>query len=104
MTWNTSKKRNLIRAVLALENADQAERFLRDLLTPNEIEEFSNRLETADMLLRNVPYTTIVAKTGFSSTTVARVSKWLNDGMNGYKLVLVKLHHRPIGQHPSGVR
>lgn len=104
MTWNTPKKRNLIRAVLALENADQAERFLRDLLTPNEIEEFSTRLETADMLSRNVPYTTIVKKTGFSSTTVARVSKWLNDGMNGYKLVLAKLHHRPIGQHPSGVR
>ena len=102
MTWKTPPKRNLVRAVLALENADQAQRFLRDLLTPNEIEEFATRLQTADMLSRNVPYTTIVKTTGFSSTTVARVAKWLKSGMNGYQLVLAKLHH-PVAQRRSGL-
>lgn len=102
MTWNTSPKRNLIRAILALENADQTQRFLRDLLTPNEIEEFATRLQTAELLSRNVPYTTIVKTTGFSSTTVARVAKWLNTGMNGYRFVLAKLHH-PVAQRRSGL-
>ncbi len=37
----------------------------------------------------------IVSKTGLSSTTVARISKWLKKGMGGYKLMLARLsnHH-----------
>jgi uncharacterized protein YerC len=47
------------------------------------------------MLAKKVSYSEIVEKTGLSSTTVARVSKWLNQGMNGYRLMLQKLnsHH-----------
>lgn len=79
---------------MALDSPDTARRFLRDLLTEDEIEDFAKRLQTAEMLFQNVPYIEITEKTGFSSTTIARVSKWLNDGMGGYKKILNKLHHR----------
>lgn len=95
MNWNNEKNQNLIKAILALQNTKEARCFLRDLLTESEIDEFANRWQAAQMLDKNIPYTQIVKETGLSSTTVARISKWLNKGMGGYKLMLAKLanHH-----------
>ena len=52
--------------------------FLRDLLTEKEILEFSRRFEVAKMLEKNMSYSVIEEKTGMSSTTIARISKFLN--------------------------
>ena len=93
MNWNSPENNRLVQAILTLEDANQARRFLRDLLTQNEIEEFSKRFQTAELLSENVPYTIIEKKTGLSSTTVARVSKWLNGKEGGYRSVINKLHH-----------
>lgn len=93
MNWETKENTKLLEALLSLETKDQAKRFLRDLMTEGEIEEFAKRLKTAKMLLDKTPYSVIEKETGFSSTTVARVSKWINSGSNGYKEVLSKIHH-----------
>ena len=89
--WNNSKTNDLIEAVLALKTKDEAKRFLRDLMTEAEIVEFGNRWKAARMLNKNIPYTTIVKQTGLSSTTIARVSQWLRNGMGGYKLMLSRI-------------
>ena len=93
-----SKKDNeriqeLADAILALKNRNEARRFLRDLLTEKELIEFGNRWKAARMLEKKVPYKKIEKETGLSSTTVARVSKWLNNGKKGYKLILNRLNH-----------
>lgn len=93
MNWNKPENRKLVSAVLALKNTKEAGNFLRDLLTKDEIDDFAKRLQTAELLTKNTPYTEIIKITGFSSTTVARVSKWLNNGQNGYKTVIARLHH-----------
>ena len=103
--WNTKESKQLIEAVLALKNADEAKRFLRDLLTPLEIAEFSKRLEAARLLSRDVQYEAISEATGLSSTTIARIAKWLYGSLGGYRLVLSRLnpstslrtshHHNP---------
>jgi len=93
MDWNNIRNRALIQAILALETPDEAKRFLRDLMTEGEIMEFAKRLRAAKMLIQNVPYSIIEEKTGLSSTTVARVSKWLNGKQGGYKTIINKLHH-----------
>jgi len=91
---NEDKKINeLIAAVLLLKNSNEAGRFLRDLLTEFELVEFGNRWKAARMLSEKIPYTEIIKDTGLSSTTVARVSDWLNGGMGGYKLMLKRLNH-----------
>ncbi len=85
-------------ALLLLKSRKEAQTFMRDLLTEAEIAEFSNRLRAAELLLEKVPYSAIEKETGMSSTTIARISKWLNNGMGGYKLMLNKLnvhHHTP---------
>ncbi len=93
--WNTRKNKRLLEAVLALKNADEAGRFLRDLMTEKEINELANRLEVAYELSRDVQYNAITEDTGLSSTTIARIAKWLNGSLGGYRLILSRLanHH-----------
>ncbi|OGG56286.1 hypothetical protein A3D71_01865 [Candidatus Kaiserbacteria bacterium RIFCSPHIGHO2_02_FULL_55_20] len=93
MNWSTPRNTQLVRALLFLRTPDEARRFLRDLLTPDEIDEFSKRFRTAEMLSKKVPYSVIEKKTGLSSTTVARVAHWLHHGKGGYGLVLKRLGH-----------
>ncbi|MEK9153948.1 MAG: YerC/YecD family TrpR-related protein [Patescibacteria group bacterium] len=95
MDWNKPEIKRLIDAVLVLKTPEEARRFLRDLLTSTEIEEFSKRFQTARMLSDKIPYSVIKNKTGLSSTTVARVAKWLNGKGGGYRSVISKLHDHP---------
>ena len=92
MNWKSTGGRKLIRAILSLGTSDEAERFLRDLMTEKEIVEFSKRLWAAEMLREKINYSAIEEETGLSSTTVARVSKWLKGKEGGYRLVLNKIH------------
>lgn len=93
MNWKRQENKRLLQAVVSLKTATEARRFLRDLLTPDEIAEFAKRFQTAEMLSEGVPYSVIEKKTGLSSTTVARVSKWLGGKEGGYRSVIAKMHH-----------
>jgi len=88
---------------LALKTKNEAGRFLRDLMTEKEIKEFAKRLKAAEMLTEKVPYSTIEKETGLSSTTVARVAKWLNGKGGGYKIIINKLHHHNSIQSRRGL-
>jgi TrpR-related protein YerC/YecD len=96
----TTDTRKLFDALLALENYDECRKFLRDLLTEAELKEFINRWKVARMLSEKIDYEKITKETGMSSTTIARISKWLNGKIGGYKLMLQKLntnnHHTPL--------
>ena len=85
---NDKKVEELIKTILLLKNFSEAKKFLRDLLTESELVEFGNRWKAAKMLSENILYTEVEKETGLSSTTVARVSKWLNKGKGGYKLMV----------------
>ena len=101
MDWNTKETRQLLAGILELKNTHEAKRFLRDLMTPREINEFANRLEAARLLSRDVQYSAITEDTGLSSATIARIAKWLNGSLGGYRLILSRLHHRnslPLGK------
>ena len=86
--WNNKNSKDLFRTIIRLKSEKEARNFLRDLLTEQEIIEFSNRWKAAKMLSLKIPYTKISEQTGLSSRTVARISKWLNSGMGGYKKML----------------
>ncbi len=82
----------LYSAILLLKNQEESRKFFRDLLTEEEIKEFSNRWKVARMLDDKISYDIITKETGMSSTTIARISKWLTKGMGGYRLMLDRLH------------
>ena len=103
MDWKSKGNQRLIQAILALKTENEAGRFLRDLMTEKEIKEFAKRLKAAEMLTEKVPYSTIEKETGLSSTTVARVAKWLNGKGGGYKIIINKLHHHNSIQSRRGL-
>ena len=87
-----SKEENeLFKAILALENLEECKEFLYDLCTPSEIEEFSSRWLIARLLLEKKPYRQIANETGFSTTTITRVARFVKYGNNGYKTILDRL-------------
>jgi len=93
INWEKKENTQLIEAFLNLENTNEAKRFLRDLMTKDEIIEFANRLEAARLLSRDMQYIGIIEKTGLSSTTIARISKWIKGSQGGYRLILNRLNH-----------
>lgn len=103
MDWKKIEKRKLLRAVLSLKTEKEAAAFLRDLMTEKEIDEFAKRLKAAEMLTDKTPYTVIEKTTGLSSTTIARVAKWLNGKGGGYKTIINKLHHHNPIQSRRGL-
>ena len=92
MDWKRPENKALIQVLLSLKNAQEAQHFLRDLMTEREIGEFAKRLRAAELLASGVSYSDIEDQTGLSSTTVARVSKWLKGKEGGYRTVLHRLH------------
>lgn len=75
----------LTQAFLVCENEDEVNEFLFDLLTVWEREEFSQRLDIARRLSQGQSYKTIETETGVSSTTIARVAKFLYRQKSWYK-------------------
>lgn len=68
---------DLQKAFLQLKNKNEVFAFLRDLLTEDEIVEFSLRFSIAKKLHQWQNYKEIEKNTWASSTTIARVAKFL---------------------------
>jgi TrpR-related protein YerC/YecD len=94
---------NLYKAILLLRNESECKKFFRDLLTEAEIEEFANRWHVAQLLNKNVSYEIISKETNMSSTTIARISKWLTNGMGGYKLMLKRIKVQSKNHHHTSL-
>ena len=80
----------LYEAVLSLRSEKEAEAFLADLTTPAEFEALTERWRIANLLYQGgKSYREIAAETGASTTTIARVARFLHDeGNDGYKTIL----------------
>ncbi len=93
---NNYKPRNdreklLIKAFSLVKSQEEVAALLRDILTPAEIEEFSNRITIAKLLTDDLSYLEIAKQVGTSTTTVTRVAQWLNRGCGGYQTVLKRM-------------
>jgi len=86
--WRTDEMKDLFEAILALENPDEVERFLRDLCTLSELGAMAHRWEVVKLVEQGLPYQEISSRTGASTTTVTRVAHWLRYGEGGYRLAL----------------
>lgn len=78
----------IISAFSLIDSKERMFEFMLDLMTENEILEFSRRFEVAKLLEDWISYARIEKKTGMSSTTIAKVSKALNWENLGYKNAL----------------
>jgi TrpR-related protein YerC/YecD len=93
--WKTEKLRLLARAFLSLKTEDEALAFLRDVGTLEELREWANRFEVAQLLEAGKSYRDIARKTGLSTATVTRVAHWFRYGEGGYKTTILRKKHSP---------
>jgi len=91
-------EKDLHEALLKLQTADECRRFLRDLCTPKEIVDLSDRWWVCRLLDEGkLSYRDIHDLTGVSVTTVGRVARFLQqENYQGYRLMLdrTKLKHK----------
>lgn len=92
--WPSRDEKQLFEAILLLKNADEVERFFRDLCTIGELEAMAHRWHAARLLDQQIPYQEIARITGASTATVTRVAQWLRRGENGYRLVLERMEKK----------
>lgn len=81
----------LYRAILSLRDQEECQSFLKDLLTPQEISTFAQRLQVAQMLYDGYTYDGIRAQVATSSCTITRISTELQYGTGGYRTVLERM-------------
>ncbi len=79
------------RAVLSLENEEEARKFFDDVATIKEVLDLSARLEVARMLSEGEVFSEISRATGASSATISRVNKCITYGEGGYETVLSRM-------------
>ena len=84
----------LMRALLALETTEEAQRFLEDVRTVQELRSITQRLEVAVLLRQKVTYQEIAHQTGESTATISRVNRALQYGADGDRLVLDRLQNQ----------
>jgi TrpR-related protein YerC/YecD len=88
----TRQADELLEIVLGLRDLKEARRFFRDLMTEDEIRMIVGRWQVARMLHEGKTYHEIEAETGYSSRTIARISRWLREGEGGYRRQLAHRH------------
>ena len=84
---NKKDLQELYKTIVSLETEKDCEDFLEDLCTYKEVEQFSQRLKAAKLLLDGKTYEQVIAQTDISSATLSRVSKCIKHG-KGYNKVL----------------
>lgn len=75
------------KAILSLKTVEECESFFADLCTYKEIEQMTQRIIAAKLLLKGDTYEKVIKETEISSATLSRVSKCVKYG-SGYKTVL----------------
>ena len=85
----------LFKTILSLETVEECYAYFEDICTIKEIQDMSQRLDTAILLSKGMSYQRIAEAVDVSSATIGRVSKCLNYGTGGYRKAIELLRKRP---------
>ena len=88
---NKDRSKDLYRALLLLKTEEEAEKFMDDLCTKNELLAMEQRFQLALLLNQGLKYNEILAQTDASSATISRVNRSLQYGAEGYELVFRRM-------------
>lgn len=89
--WHTQQIDELFEAILTLKSVEECYAFFEDACTIKEIIEIAQRLKVAKLLDAGTSYVTVSKEVGVSTATISRVSKCLEYGNGGYKLVMERV-------------
>ena len=93
MAWREDADvKQFLRAVLTLQNEQEALLFFQDVCTIKELNDMAKRLEAARMLSQGSNYREVTQATGMSTATISRVNRCLVYGKGGYRAALSRLN------------
>ena len=95
---HTDSVSRLFKAVQTLKTEEEYYAFFEDICTVTELRDIAQRLDTAIMLDEGANYQTITKAIGISTATIGRVSKCLNYGNGGYRIVIDRLRGEDNGE------
>jgi TrpR-related protein YerC/YecD len=98
--WRTPDLDALLDVVLALDDREDALRFLRDLCTVGELHDLAQRWAVVRMLDAGLHYAEISRRTGASTATITRIASWLHHGEGGYRTQLERLRAQAGRAYP----
>lgn len=89
--WHNDSTDELCMALLSLKTQEECYAFLEDICTIKELLEMSQRLSVAKLLSQGMSYAQISQKTGVSTATISRISRCIEYGNGGYKMIIERL-------------
>ena len=78
----------LFDTILSLRDRDECYAFFDDICTIKEITDMAQRLDTAYLIDEGISYQKISERIGVSTATISRVSRCLNYGAGGYRMMI----------------
>ncbi len=90
----TEETQVLFEALLRLKTPEECRMLLDDLCTVKEIRDMAQRLKVAALLREGTAYNRINEATGVSTATISPVSRCLDYGSGGYRLILDRLDQK----------
>lgn len=94
--FHSPSRNRLFKAILELKDIEECYAFFEDLMTIRELEDMSQRMDTAVLLDQGAAYQTISREVGVSTATISRVNRCLQYGSGGYRLALDRLKSSEI--------
>ncbi len=82
----------LFQTILNLKTIEECYAYFDDICTIKEIQDLSQRLDTAILLDQGYSYQKITEIVDVSTATIGRVSKCLNYGSGGYRIAIDRLN------------
>lgn len=89
--FHSASMKRLYEAITLLRSPEECAAFLDDLCTIRELQDMSQRLDTAIMLRKGENYQEISRQVGVSTATISRVNRCLSYGAGGYRTILERL-------------
>lgn len=91
MNFRSESIDRLFQTFLNLKDIDECYAYFEDLCTIKELQDMSQRLDTAILLANGDSYQKITEKVNVSTATIGRVSRCLNYGNGGYRCAIERL-------------
>ena len=84
--------KRLYKAITLIQTEEECAAFFDDLCTIKELQDMSQRFDTAILLDEGNNYQTISRQVEVSTATISRVNRCLNYGSGGYRTIIDRLN------------
>ena len=90
--FHSESMKRLYKAITLIKTEKECAAFFDDICTIKELQDLSQRLDTAILLSEGQNYQAISKQVGVSTATISRVNRCLSYGPGGYRTIINRLN------------